>query len=91
MGLCMDYNNIRKLAGINESASAHLSQKGFGAYGAMLILEDSPFTAKLAQLLGVPDGWELTPILTNGVKVYGAYSKGDRLSIFEHMGDFEPN
>ena len=77
-----------KDAPVNEDA--HFSSPGVGNFGAILTIDDTKdnIAEKLAKLLGVDDGWDLTE-LTQGL--FAAYSNGDRLTFFTNSRDFEPD
>lgn len=81
---------LKQLAEAAETVKeeAHSLDPGQGRAGWILILEDdNPITKKLAKVLGVKDGWDLTPV--GGM--FAAYNSGDRLSIFEKKEDYEPD
>ena len=76
-----------KVNKLNEGSNpeVHYSPKGMGAMGSVVNIDATNEIAKLAEMLGIPDGWQPVKI----GKVYAAFSAGDRLSFFEDERDFE--
>jgi hypothetical protein len=77
---------LKELVGLREAAvDTHFSDRKQGGFGDLLNFEYTKEIAELAKMLGLPDGWKLTKI-KNGL--WGAYSAGDRLTLFTNASDF---
>lgn len=85
---------VKSFLSINEGESAaHYMEATMGQYGKIVVLE-APAADMLAEILEIPDGWQLTPISQgpnnhSRPDVYVAYNKGDRLTFFEDEKDFD--
>jgi len=69
-----------------DNVEIHVSPKGFGNLGDIVVMDGGPGAAMIAKLLGVPDGWHKTKV---GPKCWAAYNAGDRLTFFGSEMDFE--
>ena len=71
----------------NEKVEIHYSPKSPGVLDDVFVLDGSRIVGKLAEALGVPDGWKVTKV----GPAYAAFNSGDRLTFFKNQRDFQPD
>jgi hypothetical protein len=68
----------------NVKIQVTIQTAGPGLSGDMVNFEGGPVAEKLAEILGIPEGWKMVKV----GKGYGAYMKGEQLCIFADQKDF---
>lgn len=66
-------------------AEVHVSKKGNGGFGDMIVIDGIKEVGVLAGLLGIPANWKLTKV----GKLWAAFNQGDRLVFFTDQRDFQ--
>ena len=78
--------NSRIMEG-SEQIEVHFSPKSPGALDDIFVLDGTANISKLADALGIPDGWELTAV----GPIWAAFNSGDRLVFFKNKNDYHPD
>ena len=76
-----------KLKASTHKAEVHISPKGTGQRGTLVIIGSEDHADEIAKILNIPDGWKPTPIAVGGKWAWAAFNAGDRLTIAEFSED----
>jgi len=73
---------------ISQSVEIYYSPKAMGQLGEIYTIDASKNVTKLAQALGIKDGWK-EPVKVGGL--FASLNSGDRLAFFSNEKDYHPD
>lgn len=73
---------------ISQTVEVHYSAKAMGQLGDIYTIDASKNVTKLAEALGVKDGWK-KPVKVGGL--YASLNSDDRLAFFSNERDYHPD
>jgi len=74
--------------GKTDKAEIYYSAKAMGQLGDIYTIDATANVTKLAEALGIKDGWK-TPVKIGNL--YASLNSGDRLAFFTNKNDYDPD